>query len=381
MAYREDNYLSATSGTGTVMDRFDPLLVCLHDNISHYVSHKDDTKAFESLVNSVASLLNANLTNIEKILAADVLIALVKQAENDLRKSLSDRLAIRDDLPETLLHYLAYGDIDIAESVLKYSPLLNDSDLIYVAHSKGKDHWRAIATRDNISKKIISVLVDKQDVDTCFRLLTNETITIGQDNLKHMAPLMTDDENLTKAYLDYRSLPVELAVSIYWHVSVALRTSIAKKFKVKDDVLDKALEDCVQEFTDRNLDCDSRPTPLMIEVAECYDAQNKISEKFMIDVLRRRQGRFFMALFSKVTGLSARTLVGMMRQKGGQGMAVACRAMGISKEGFISMFLLSRAVSSAVEPVVGPELTMAIRYYDGLTHKMAKDILNSSIVK
>jgi uncharacterized protein (DUF2336 family) len=212
-------------------------------------------------------------------------------------------------------------------------------------------------------------------------LLSNTTINLTNDCLAGMLPLATEHKDFSEAYVQYSTLPSELAVSIYWHVSVALRTSIAKKFKVKDDVLDKALEDCVQDFTDTVLSVDSRPSSLMAEVSECYAQKNKISEKFMIDVLRRRQGRFFMAMFAKQTGLSHTVVSEVMRQKGGQGMAVACRAINISKEGFVSMFLLSRAVSTAVDPVVGAELKMAIRYYDGLTHKMANDILTNSIAK
>jgi len=383
LAYREDHYLGANIGAKSTMDRFDPLLVCLHDSVLNYKTHEDNTdaKSFEGLVNSVAALLNANLTPTEKILTADVLISLVKQAERDLRVSLSERLAVRDDLPETLLHHLAYGDIDIAEPVLKYSPLLNDHDLIYVVHSKGAEHWRAIAKREHISDKLISVLVGKQDVATSMGLLSNTTIDLTNDCLAGMLPLATEHKDFSEAYVQYSTLPSELAVSIYWHVSVALRTSIAKKFKVNDDVLDKALEDCVQDFTDTVLFVDSRPSSLMVEVSECYAQKNKISEKFMIDVLRRRQGRFFMAMFAKQTGLSHTVVSEVMRQKGGQGMAVACRAINISKEGFISLFLLARAISTAVDPVVGAELKMAIRYYDGLTHKMANDILTNSIAK
>ena len=383
MAYQDEHYLGAGGRAQKTMDRFDPLLVCLHDSLSEYKQNHDhkNAKSFEGLVNSVAALLDANLTKTEQILAADVLISLVQQAEQDLRVSLSAKLAVREDLPETLLHYLAYGDIDIAEHVLKYSPLLDDKDLIYVAHSKGADHWCAIAQRTNISKNIISTLIDKKHANTCLALLENNTVQLTDDALKAMSPIVIEDSNLAQSYIAYDTLPADLAISIYWHVSVALRSFIAKTHNVKDDALNKALEDCVQDFTDTVLSQTSRPSPLMDEVAQCYASQGKISEKFMIDVLRRRQGRFFMALFAKQTGLSHDVISDIMRQKGGQGMAVACRAIHISKEGFVSLFLLSRAVSTAIDPVVGEELKMAIRYYDGLTHKMAKDILTNSIAK
>ena len=68
-----------------------------------------------------------------------------------------------------------------------------------------------------------------------------------------------------------------------------------------------------------------------------------------------------------------------MRQIGGQGMAVVSRATGISKENFVSIFLLGRTIVRSSQAVDADELRMAMRYYDGLTHKMAREILQDSI--
>ena len=103
-------------------DKFDPLLVSLHDYARSYSEDKN-TNSFGKLVNAVMAMLDANLKDSQKILAADVLITLIRQAETDLRENLAQRLAVRDDLPTSLLHFLAYGPIDIAEPVLLNSPL------------------------------------------------------------------------------------------------------------------------------------------------------------------------------------------------------------------------------------------------------------------
>jgi hypothetical protein len=55
--------------------------------------------------------------------------------------------------------------------------------------------------------------------------------------------------------------------------------------------------------------------------------------------------------------------------------------MNISKENFVSMFLLGRTIARADEAVNAEELKMAMRYYDGLTFKMAKSILRESLTK
>ena len=364
-----------------MFDLFDPLLVNLHDSVNEHRANKQNgVNDVHPLSQAVAEILDANLTQTEKVLAADILVDLIKQAESEIRKSLSERLAPRKDIHPTLLHYLAYGDIDIAEPVLLHSPLLSDIDLTYIIQSKSKDHWKIIAKRANISNTVIHNLISKKDDLTTVALLQNESINLHSDILNVIKPIATTSPIVAENFLNYKTLPRELAVDIYWHVSMALRKSITSKFKIDEKEVDSALEDCIQHFADTMLQPNQiRPTSLMVEVAQLYKDDNKITDNLLVGSLRRRQGRFFIALFEKRTNLSTSIIWNMMRQIGGQGLAVACRAMNISKENFISIFLLSRTIVRSTQAVDANELKMAMRYYDGLTHKMAKEILRDSI--
>jgi uncharacterized protein (DUF2336 family) len=361
------------------VNAFDPMLVSLHDSAKEYSSSKDKA-AFEHLVHSVTAILGADLSESEKILAADILITLIRQAEADLRISLSERLAPRDDLPDSLLHYLAYGEIDIAEAVLLYSPLLSDMDLLYIVQSKTEEYWRVIARRAEINDELCHLLSQKDDVETHLNLILNESIELNESALNNMLPSAKKDDDFAESLISYKGLPKDVAVSIYWHVSVALRHTIAERFPLKDADLNEAVEDCVQDFTDTiQLKDNMTPSSLMREVSALYNSQGKITEYFLVATLRRRQGRFFIALFEQYTGLSCDIIKDMMRQKQGQGLAVSCRAMNISKESFVSLFLLSRTIATPCDIVNAEEMKMAMRYYDSLTHKMAKEIMTQSL--
>ena len=380
MAYRDNHYRPSSEGRETTFDRFDPLLVSLHDSVLAYKQDRRNSDTSQNLINKVAAILDANLSETEGNLAADVLVSLIKQAETDIRQNLANRLAPRDDLHATLLHYLAYDDIDVAESVLKFSPLLKDMDLLLIIQSKGAEHWQAVADRADISDRVIDSLVEQKDVKTSVGLLRNDTIEMDERHLNKVKGLAICDENLADELLNYKTLPRQLAVEIYWHVSIALRNDIANRFDIENDEVNRALEDCVQDFSDTILQDNTRePSTLMNEVAGLYFTQDKISEHMLVNILRRRQGRFFIALFSMKSGLNNDIVWNMMRQVGGQGLAVACRAMAISKENFVSMFLLSRTVARSHQAVNADELRMAMRYYDSLTFKTAKDILKDSI--
>ena len=380
MAYLEDRYNNAGETRAKNYDRFDPLLVGLHDSLREYQTGVD--KNYSGLLESVASILDANLNHTEHSLAADVLIGLIKQVEADVRRNLADRLSVRENLHPSLLHYLAYDDIDVAESVLLRSPLLKETDLIYIIQAKTPDHWRAIAKRPNIGERVVHTLASKKDEQTSIGLLQNDTIELAEPILQIIATHSKSEENLAKELLNYNNLPREMAVDLYWHVSCALRQNISKKFDVDYTEMDQALQDCVQDFNDTILCADTmKPSTLMREVADLYFSQDKVNDSLLVSVLRRRQGRFFIALFAKQTNLTYDIVWNMMRQIGGQGLAVACKAMNFKKENFVSVFLLCRTITRTSQAVTAQELKMAMRYYDGLTYKMANEILRDSIAK
>ena len=369
-------------GNAREYDSFDPLLVQLHDSVVHYKSDNGDRAASTMLINSVAEMLDAKLTESEKILASDVLIGLIKQAESDIRVSLSQKLAPRDDLHHSLLNYLAYGTIDIAEPVLQYSPLLTDTDILYIVESTGKDHWRAVAKRECISEKISETLINKGDAQAVHNLLLNDSILLEDNLLKMAGVIAVQDEDVASDYISYKSLPKNLAMDVYWQVSLEIRKKIAAEFKITNGDIDNALEDSIQDFSDTILSSDNMtPSNLMIDVARQYQKLGRIKEGLLVDCLRRRQGRFFIALFAQQTDLSFDVIWGMMQQIGGQALAVACRAKNISKENFVSLFLLTRTIARSSQAVTAEELKMAMRYYDGLTYKTAQEILKDSIVK
>ncbi len=381
MAYISDKHYRTTNAVQGY-DSFDPLLVQLHDSVIQYKSKNKDQDSSSELINSVAAILDANLTDSEKALASDVLIGLIQQVERDIRINLSHKLAPRDDLHHSLLNYMAYGTIDIAGPVLEYSPLLTDTDILYIIEATSPNHWRAIANRDCLSERISESLINKGDAKAIHNLLLNESILLEDNLLKMIGVIAPQDEDLAKDYIGYKSLPKNLAVAVYWQVSVAIREKITQQFKVTGEEVDAALEDSVQDFTDTILSSDNmRPSNLMVEIASQYHASGRIKDRLFVDCLRRRQGRFFIALFAKHTDLSFDIIWSMMQQVGGQALAVACRATNISKEHFVSLFLLTRTIARSSQAVTAEELKMAMRYYDGLTYKTARDILKDSIAQ
>ena len=220
----------------------------------------------------------------------------------------------------------------------------------------------------------------KKDKATNLTLLKNDTVTLDIDFLEDIKGFAIDDENFAKEYVNYKTLPKSLAVSVYWHLSVRMRQLITQKFDVKADELDKALEDCCFDFRDTIHNDIQKPTSTMIEAAKRFKKADKITEPLLVQTLRQRQGRFFVALFCEATGMSIDTAADMLKKKNGHSLAVSCRVLNITKEGFVSIFLLARAITTPDQAVSASELQSAVRYFEMLNYHNAKEVFDKTII-
>ncbi|MBU6235292.1 MAG: DUF2336 domain-containing protein [Alphaproteobacteria bacterium] len=360
----------------------DEKLVDLHDASRRYaLGGKSDALMRERVVSAVGQILNHDLSFKEKSMVADIVLTLIRQAEIDLRESISERLCVMPEVPPEIVLNLAHDAISVAKPVLQYSPVLSEMDLLYIIQSKSAEYWQAIARRKLLDVSVVDALVDCSDEGTALCLMLNDSIELKTSALEAFAELSKYSEKLAEPLLRRKELPQKIVMDLFWHVSGHLREHILKNFDIPKDKLDAALQDALEDFTDTAAGLqDPKPSKLMQDLAEQYGRIDRITDGILIKTLRRGQVRFFVALMSERTGLPYTTVHQLMRQVGGQGMAVACRATGVLKENFVSIFLLSRSLTRGDRAVDALELRKAIKYFDAMTEDMASTILANTIV-
>ncbi|PJB73476.1 MAG: hypothetical protein CO093_00525 [Alphaproteobacteria bacterium CG_4_9_14_3_um_filter_47_13] len=156
-----------------------PLLVKLYDSHKLYALAKQDMPAARTeLSHAVVSLFEADINGKEQELLADILIALMRRAETELRGVLSEKLATLDNIPLRLVLHLANDEITVASPMLEKSTVLSDLDIIYIIKSRGAAYWQAIAKRSRLSNEAIDMLVDSGDFGTAVILSQNERIRL-----------------------------------------------------------------------------------------------------------------------------------------------------------------------------------------------------------
>ena len=348
------------------------LLVRLHDRNKLYgLAKNPDEHARAELAQIIVDLLSFDLEPTESELISDVLLSLMRQAERDLRRSLSERLAVMEGVPLRVVLKMASDEIFVADPVLRKSKDLTDFDLIYILKSKQEDHWRSIAMRPQIASRVIDMLSDTKDLQTAYNLVENRSVLLTNYSVANFCDMAKMSEKLAKPLLLREELNSSLVAELYKFVGEELKTYINNNFNLKG-LLDDMVDDVVLEFVSSDVDSDTnKKTKADFEMMM---EKGLLTPAVMLEHLRLGKIKNFAIQFSVYCGLPLETVRDMLKQEAGHGLAVACKACNISKNNFTNMYLLTSRVRGS-RYVAENKLSRALRYYDKVTEDMARDLL------
>lgn len=358
-----------------------PLLVRLYDSHKLHSLAKDrDPDSRSELVSVITELLGMELSPRETELVADVLIGLVAQAALDMRKALSDKLSLLDNVPLRLVLQLANDDIEVAAPTLMNSPVLEDLDLIYIIKSKSSEYWQAIAKREDMSNQLMNILADTRDFDTALALAENENIVLTDHAMGVLADLAQKSEDLAQPLLRREEVGEDVAKALYQYVGEELKAMITQEYGVSNGSIINAVDEVIVELEQASEAVNEfMPTPVMIETAKRYKQKGLLTNKLMLGTLRRGQLAAFVSQFAQYTGMAPETVLEILSQQSGQGLAVTSKAFDIEKEDFVSIFLLSNRVRNHGRMVDLKDLTKAINYFTRIDKMVALQIVQNSL--
>lgn len=356
------------------------LLVRLYDTQKVYDLAKDaDPLARAELTSAVAALLetHVHLSNREQELLSDVLIGLMRQAEGDLRAALAERLSVLDDAPLRLILNLANDDIAVAQPILSKSPVLSDLDLIYIIKSRGAEHWQAIAGRDKLSAQVIDVLADKKDSGTAIILSANEHAILTWHALEILTEMAQGDQEIARPLLMRAELPDNIVRKLYDHVGQDLKHYIRDYYGIFSGEVTSAIDEIMLEFTGAADINPFMPNAKVVQAAQQYADKGKLTLYTMMQALRRGQIASFIAMFAVYTGVPVDETHDYMKQTCGKGLAVICRAHGIQKNDFATIYMLTNRIRTDNRIINQHDMMQVIGYYDKVRPEVAQRLLRN----
>lgn len=306
-----------------------------------------------------------DLNEMEHRLVIEIMMSLIHRAELDLRQALAEKLSMAPNVPAEVVIFLANDDISVARPVLQKSPVLNDVDLVYIISSKGADYWHAIAQREQLSPGVVGRLIDTNDIGTAVHLVDNPRLALPRSILKRLIKISLNAQELQKPLMQRPELDNDLAVDLYTCVSQVLRRELSQRFKLPQGLIEASLDNLIEELS---LDArgQGQVTKEMATLAQRMKERGEISPILMINVLRRGQVSFFIALFAEKISLPVEMVLHFIKKDGGKMFAVACRSVGMMKSEFASIYLLSRVIRTDEKVVDQKELADVLKYYDSV---------------
>lgn len=341
-----------------------------------YAKEKSD-ESYQKLTEEIAEIYaDSGLSNIERQIANDVLMLLLQQAEIDLRVALSERLSLQDNVPLELVLRLAHDDIAVASHVLLKNKYISDLELAAVVKSKGQQHWRTIAKRENLGSVVAESLIGTGDIETAVTLVGNLTASLSQDNMRDLSVLALRSDRLHMPLLNRPEVSNDIALTLYMFVSQELRKKILNNYNINQELLDKTIEGLLEELHKGG----HRPwdvTEEMINLARAFRDREEMSTGLLTRTLRRGQLPFFVALLSVWLDMEVPVFRKIIERDAGKAFALVCRTLGIVKTEFATLYLLSGAMHSRERNVDQSNLLKIIHFFDNVSADDAKRVIKS----
>jgi uncharacterized protein (DUF2336 family) len=343
------------------------------------LAHEHNDGARVQLAGMLADIFladDAQLSWREEQLVNELIDQLLQTHNPSVRRALVEKFSDAACIPRKMAMRLACDDIDVAQAVLHFNTLLTDSDLITVVETRGSDHAKAIAERASINEAVADALIVTDDLEIMQIVVENLGAKLSLKAIDALTEAARFTASLREPLVHRAEMSGEAATRLYWWVSQDLRRYMLKRFGIAAGQIDEALAKTIDGLlSDHELEKNNDET--MAQVADWLAERDVISVRILPQVLRLGHFRLFNILLGRLTGFDLSMIDLAVANTGGRALAVMCRALGIDKPGFVSIFLLSRGARNGEQIVHPRELSFALAAFDRLTVRLAQDLLNN----
>ena len=315
-----------------------------------------------------------DLTARERSLMFDILHRVIRDVEMSVRKRVSAQIATIEDTPLELVRLLANDTIEVAYPVLVRSRILRDADLIGIIRNRTLEHQLAVAIRQDLSETVADALFETGEENVICTLLRNRDASISRATMECLVEQSRRVDTFREPILQRRELGEDLARRMFMWVSAALRQTILERFEMDQETLDDLLEQAVMKELEGQSSEDKTPSKSR-ELADRLIEAEEVTPELLLAVLEEGEIPLFLSVFERLTGLSQRKVLQIVFEDGGEGLTVACKASGLPKVTFSSIFSLTRRARPQLRQRAARDLRRALGLYDQMTREAAQKVL------
>lgn len=271
----------------------------------------------------------------------EIFMTLARQAERDIRKSLSESLATATWAPPALVHMLALDEIEIARPLIANSPLLKDADLIRILIEATIEHQIEVARRPTLSRTVSDVIIDKAEPAILTALASNRTADIGEAGLARLVEHARRIAALRAPLTRHPGLNDALASELYAWVGQALRQAISEKFRVDESSMQKAVDEAAAAArpvgkTEPETSDDGTSERELMErrLIDKLQGAGQLRPGFLVRAIREKKLSLFEHGVAALLGVPVKAIRKAISSTNPDDLFLACLAVGIDRAVF-----------------------------------------------
>ena len=312
------------------------------------------------------------LSDRERALMFNIIHNLVSEVEASVRKRLSEKLADDERVPRELAMQLASDEMDVAYPILTRSKVLQDQDLIEIIRLRTEEYHLAIALRGDIGEGVSDALVKTENVGVITQLLKNDSAQISQATMSYLVEQSKRVDTFQEPLLRRSDLTEDLAKKMFMWVSAALRNHIVERYHIDPASVDRLLEQAAREGYEATLQEKSDPAS---ELIKSLRARGMITTEMLLQTLSDGEIPLFLAILTDLTKLNDVLIRRIVFEKGGEGIAIACKAIGLSELDFAAIFRNSRRVAPGRAAATKGEVNAILTLYREIDEGEAQKVM------
>jgi uncharacterized protein (DUF2336 family) len=328
---------------------------------------------------AVASLYQTQapkLSERERGLMREILQRLAKDVEMAIRIALAEKLADDPDAPLDLILLLVDDKIEVARPIILRSRRLSDAAILSFLNETGIEHQAACAARPEIGEPVTEILAKSDAEPVLVALVRNATAKIGRTTFETLVEKSRRIAAIQEPLVCRDDLPAPLATQMCGWVSDALKSHIVHSHKIAPDAIASALGEATRTV--------QQGQPAQAGDATAHKLVDKLAvggqlrAGFLLRVLHQGQMDMFDVAFAKMLGLGVGEFRTVFYRGGPRAVALACRAVGIDKCVFQTVFDLSRKSRGVSLTITNEERHNVDAIFSAVSKAEAADRLHCS---
>jgi len=328
----------------------------------------------------VVCLPSSRVNAFERAMTADLLVDMLREAEVDDRIKVARRLANLTEIPASLARLLLRDRLEVAEALLVNSATLSDPDLMDCVRMASFEHRLLIAQRRGVSEVVCDVLIEFAEPPVIEALLRNDMARLSNSGIEAIVALTRGDGRLAPAMMRRPELRPSHAYVLFWWVDADTRRTILQRFAVSREVLQEAVGDIFSVAADeRWQDPLSRKALQFIERRQrnraAIDKSPFESLEAAVAAAQSGMTREVAEEISYLSGLKPMTGAKIFTDRGGEPLAILCKATGLPKAAIRALWRGLRRGEVDASGAINPDLERVLIIYDMIAVDRAQTVL------